>query len=136
MVLGVSLYLWTVPHTIEDFILNVPEERFHLNPDVALWLSGPLFALPAIGLALLATPANAWGNRLLGLTGFGWFIAATLDHGIAVLDQPFRDDPSSSAWVVGMILNGLGLVWASLRVESCRRRHGTDRQQSKGRTNG
>lgn len=123
------------PAYVEDFILNVPEERFHINPDVALWLSGPLFALPAMGLALAAGTRSVWGSRLLGLAGFGWFVAATLDHGIALVDQPFRDEPSSSIWVVGMMLNGLALAWASLRIEFCRRRLRSDVKQPLEKTN-
>ncbi|MHB8576778.1 MAG: hypothetical protein ACYDCQ_15760 [Dehalococcoidia bacterium] len=88
-----------MPHTIEDFLVHVPERRFGLPQQLALWGSGPLFAAPLLALVLLLAGRRRWGLWLLLLDGAGWAVAALLDHLGDILHQPFRDGfPPRSEW--------------------------------------
>lgn len=116
-VASVTLLLWAVPHTIEDFLVHVPEQRFGLSQQVALWGSGPLFAAQLAALVLMLAGRRRWGLWLLLLDGAGWAVAALLDHLGDILHQPFRDGVSSTLWVGGIMINGLVsalLAWRAL----------------------
>lgn len=105
-VASTALLLWSVPHTIEDFLYRVPEQRFGLSRVLALWGSGPLFGVQMLALLLLLAGRRRWGLWLLLLDGGGWAVAALLDHGGEVLRQPFRAGFSSTLWVGAIIVNG------------------------------
>ena len=94
--------LFIVPHTTEDFLHNVPEDRFNLDQTFALWMTGPLLALQVAGLLLLVGGRRS-GVWITGLAGAGWVLAAVLDHTGDILDQPFRTGFSSTVWVLGII---------------------------------
>ncbi len=91
-------FLGIIPHSIEDFLVGVPGD-FGLSTSSAAWLLGIALTVQ-IGLLLVATSHHT--GALVGVVvyGFGWVLAALVDHPEAVMPAPFRDGMSSRVWVL------------------------------------
>lgn len=113
--------VFIMPHTIEDFLYHVPEDRFSLDQTVALWGAGVLLALQVLALVLLGARRRA-GVALTGLVGAGWVLAALLDHTGDVLSQPFREGFSSTVWVLGIVVTQAVVAAAAAGVLYAERR--------------
>ena len=94
--------LFAIPHTIEDFVYRVPEQRFSLDQTVALWMAGLAFSVQVAGLLLLVAGRRG-GVLISGSFALLWLLAAVLDHTGDVLEQPFREGFSSTVWVLGIV---------------------------------
>ena len=116
--------LFAIPHTIEDFVYRVPEERFSLDQTVALWMAGLAFSLQVAGLLLLVAGRRS-GVLIGGFFAVLWLVAAVLDHTGDVLEQPFREGVSSTVWVLGIVATQAVAAGAAAVLLSRSRRVGT-----------
>jgi hypothetical protein len=96
-------FLFTIPHSIEDFTNGIAQ-RFGLSV---------LLAAVALGMAFAAqvwsTSALGWrpvlSRWLLLLIGLFWVVGALADHVPDLLNATWRSGVPSKALVVGIILS-------------------------------
>ena len=114
---------FTLTHVIEDFAYNVPEERFGVPLLPAALAVAVAYAVQVLAAALSARDdvRGHWVNAALG---FGWALAAAVDHlGEVLFAWPYRHGLISKALEVGIMLSGA--VWGGLALRaalSARRR--------------
>lgn len=96
-------FLFTIPHSIEDFTYGIAQ-RFGLSVLVAAVSLGIAFAVQ-----VWATAALDWrptlARSLLLLVGLSWVIGALADHVPDLLNATWRAGAASKALVVGIILS-------------------------------
>src|SRR5687768_6452944 len=110
---------FTLTHVIEDFAYNVHEERFGVPLLPAALAVAVVYALQVLAAALAARDDRRghWMNAALG---FGWVLAAALDHlGEVLFAWPYRAGVVSKALEVGIMVSRA--VWGGLGVLAARR---------------
>jgi hypothetical protein len=116
-------FLFTIPHSIEDFSYGIPQ-RFGLD-----------FLTAAVGLGVVLT-AQVWATAALHwrpmlarwqllVIGLFWVIGALADHASDLVSPTWRSGVPSKALVVGIIASQ-ALAVALAAVEILRRRRGTE----------
>ena len=114
---------FALTHVIEDFAYNVHEERFGVPLLPAALAVAVVYALQVLAMALSARNDRRghWMNAALG---FGWALAAALDHLSEVLFAwPYRAGVVSKALELGIMASGA--VWGGLAITAAMaaRRH-------------
>jgi hypothetical protein len=117
-----ATFLFTIPHSIEDFTNGIAQ-RFGLSVLVAAVSLGIAFAVQ-----VWATAALDWKPRLarwlLLVIGITWVIGALADHVPDLLKTTWRSGAPSKALVVGVIVSQ-ALVVALSGAELLKRRPST-----------
>lgn len=113
--LSILLFLFTVPHTLEDFSVGEPEEAGVSVLLLAYGVAG-LFALQ--GLALFWTgQQRSRGYALHAALGLLWPLAAGAAQLPAILaGGPYRSGTISKVLVIGIIVVGLVLCATSIQA--------------------
>ena len=109
---------FTLTHAIEDFAYNVHEERFGVPLLPAALSVAAVYGVQVLAAALSARDDRRghWMNAALG---FGWVLAAALDHlGEVLFAWPYRQGLVSKALEVGIMVSGA--VWGWLGVMAAR----------------
>ncbi len=114
--LSVLSIFFTLPHTIEDFLYDVPRIRFGVDPYFALFVVAAVYVWQALGLVLSARDMRP-GHVLNLLLALGWFLAVALDHsGDILFRSPYRSGALSKGLEVGATV--VSLLWAIAAVAS------------------
>jgi hypothetical protein len=115
-------FLFTIPHTIEDFTNGIAQ-RFGLSILVAAAGLGIAFAVQAWATAALdwRPPLARWLLLLIGVT---WVIGALADHVPDLIGATWRSGVPSKALVVGIIVSQ-AVVVAFSAIELFRRSSGS-----------
>jgi hypothetical protein len=117
-----ATFLFTIPHSIEDFTNGIAH-RFGLSVVVAAVSLGIAFAVQ-----VWATAALDWKPRLarwlLLLIGVTWVIGALVDHVPDLIGATWRSGVPSKALVVGIIV-GQAVVVAFSTIELFSRSSGS-----------
>ncbi|GAC1443233.1 MAG: hypothetical protein NVSMB52_01330 [Chloroflexota bacterium] len=111
-VIGLSLltFLFTLPHSFEDFVYGVPG-RFGLGVLVAGILLSLAFSIQVVGI-LLVSHQRPSGMVITCGIAFFWFVGAIMDHLHDVLFAwPYRDGVVSKLMEVAVITS-MGLLVA------------------------
>jgi len=96
-------FLFTIPHSIEDFANGIAQ-RFGLSVLMAAVSLGIVLATQVWATAALG-PRKMLSRSLLLLIGLFWVIGALADHIPDLLNPTWRAGVPSKALVVGIILS-------------------------------
>lgn len=113
-VIGLSIltFLFTVPHTAEDFLHGEPARLGLSNSSMAFVLA-VAYAVQALAVALSARQKPA-GHRLHLCVGLVWCLGAAVIHLPEVLAPgPYREGLASHAVLFGVMLSTVALSVAS-----------------------
>jgi hypothetical protein len=114
VVLSLLLIFVALPHTLEDFALGEPAKNGVPAPLLAGIIAG-LFALQAWGLFDLGRDQRRGYFIQMGI-GIFWPLAAGTAQLPAILTlQPYRFGFISLHYVIGMIILGILLLFASIQ---------------------
>lgn len=114
LVLSLSLFFFTLPHTLEDFALGEPAKHGAPAPMLA-FLVAWLFTLQGLALYWLGREKRSSYFLHAGL-GLAWALAAGIEQLPVILaSDSYRSGWISVLYVAGMILIGLLLFGASLQ---------------------
>ena len=113
LIMSVVLVGFAIPHFVDDFLYNVPEE-FNLSNPQAQVLGGIFFALLTLSISLAARKEK---RGYYGTAFFGFFLtaAAGLKHLDRILEPgPYWGGLISELSILGLMLSGLILGVVSL----------------------
>ena len=112
-ILGIVLIAFAVPHFVDDFLHEMPDE-FGMTIVQAQMLGGLFFALLAAALVMAGRGRRA---GYYGLLSFGLFLAAAviLKHLPGLLaEEPYWGGAVSEGNIIGLMVTGPALALASL----------------------
>jgi hypothetical protein len=113
LIFSVALGFFAIPHLIDDFLFDVPEE-FGIRDQSAQVLSGIFTVLLFVILILSAKGRKAGYVGALS-TGIFLSLAVILKH----LPEIIKPEPYWSGWfsevlILGLLVSGMGLAFVSI----------------------
>jgi hypothetical protein len=113
LILLLVVTFFAIPHLIDDFLFDIPEE-FGLSVPFAQLLSG-VFAVVLLGACILVTLERRTGYLLSTSVGALLFLAVLLRHVPRMIEPgPYWSGWFSETLIVGVGISGLALFIASV----------------------
>jgi hypothetical protein len=120
---SILLLFFTIPHTLEDFATGEPGKAGVPAPVLSLVVS-IIFGLQAVGLYWLGEKRRKglWFHLLVGIF---WPVASGIAQVPTILTEtPYRSGFISVAYVVGIIVLGIILIFLTVRALKKENREG------------